>query len=379
MPYWRLSAFYFFYFASLGALVPFWGLYLKDLGYSALEIGQLMAILLATKIVAPNIWGWLADRSGRHMAIVRSASLLSILVFLGVFAVTGFWGLALVMGLFSFFWNASLPQVEAVTFNHLREQIHRYAKVRLWGSVGFILSVAGLGLALEWWETGLVPAVVLVLYLGIWLSSLTVPEAGNDTHHAEQGSIIALLLRPEVLAFFVACFMLQASHGVYYAFYSLYLEEYGYAKPLIGALWALGVVAEVLVFIVMHRLLQRWGARRVLIASLILTALRWLLIGGFPEQLWILISAQILHAASFGTFHAAAIHLVHHYFTGRFQGRGQALYSSLSFGAGGALGSLMGGYLWSDAGPQVAFVVSAVGAMVGTVAAWVWVDRERRY
>jgi len=380
MPYWRLSGFYFFYFAALGALVPFWGLYLKDRGFTPLEIGQLMAILLATKIVAPNIWGWIADRSGRRMAIVRQASLLSLLVFLGVFIAHGFWGLALVMALFSFFWNASLPQFEAVTFNHLRERIHRYATIRLWGSVGFILTVAGLGLAMEWWGTSLVPPVVWVFYVGIWLSSLLVPEAGHPPHQRQQrGSILELLMRPEVLAFFFACFMLQASHGVYYVFYSLYLEEYGYSKPLIGGLWALGVVAEVLVFMVMHHLLQRWRARRVLIASLLLTVLRWLLIGGFPEQLGILLLAQTLHAASFGTFHAAAIHLVHHYFTGRFQGRGQALYASLSFGAGGALGSLVSGYLWSDAGPQVAFMVSAGGALLGTAAAWVWVDRERRY
>lgn len=379
MPYWRLSAFYFFYFASLGALIPFWGLYLQDRGFTALDIGQLLAIIMATKIVSPNIWGWIADRSGRPMVIVRLASLLSMVVFLGVFRVDGFWTLALVMGLFSFFWNASLPQVEAVTFNHLRERIHRYASIRLWGSVGFICTVAGLGQALEWGGTGLVPLVVWVLFLGIWLSSLSVPEAGNGRHPEQQGGILALFRRPEVLAFFFACFMLQASHGVYYAFYSIYLAEHGYSKPLIGALWALGVIIEVLVFMVMHRLLRRWGARRVLIASLFLAALRWLLIGGFPERLWILLFAQTLHAASFGTFHAAAIHLVHHYFTGRFQGRGQALYSSLSFGAGGALGSLMSGYLWADAGPQVAFAISAAGALLGTVVAWLGVDRKRRY
>lgn len=379
MPYWRLSAFYFFYFASLGALIPFWGLYLQDRGFTALDIGQLLAIIMATKIVAPNVWGWIADRSGRRMAIVRLASLLSMVVFLGVFRADEFWTLALVMGMFSFFWNASLPQLEAVTFNHLRERIHRYASIRLWGSIGFICTVAGLGQALEWWGTGLVPLVVWAFFLGIWLSSLIVPEAGNGMHAEQQGSILTLLRRPEVLAFFFACFMLQASHGVYYVFYSIYLTEYGYSTPLIGGLWALGVVIEVLAFLVMHHLLQRWGARRVLIASVFLAALRWLLIGGFPEQLWILLFAQTLHAASFGTFHAAAIHLVHHYFTGRFQGRGQALYSSLSFGAGGALGSLVSGYLWTDAGPQVAFAISAAAALLGTVVAWVWVDRNRRF
>jgi PPP family 3-phenylpropionic acid transporter len=379
MPYWRLSSFYFFYFASLGALVPFWGLFLREQGFGALEIGQLMAIIMATKIVAPNIWGWIADHTGRRVHIVQLASLLALLVFLGVFFAHGFWTLALVMTLFSFFWNASIPQMEAVTFNHLGPRIHRYSTIRLWGSIGFIITVTALGQALEWTDTSLVPQVVLVLYLGIWLSSLMVPEyqGGHPTDHA--GRIWGLLKRPEVMAFFFACFMLQASHGAYYAFYSIYLQDQGYSKTLIGGLWALGVIIEVLMFLIMHRLLQRFGARRVLIASLALAVVRWLLIGVFPEQLWILIFAQLLHAATFGTFHASSIHLVHHYFTGRFQVRGQGLYSSLSYGAGGALGALASGYLWSGAGPLSTFAVASGMALLGTLAAWAWVDREHRF
>jgi PPP family 3-phenylpropionic acid transporter len=379
MPYWRLSSFYFFYFASLGALVPFWGLFLREQGFGALEIGQLMAIIMATKIVAPNIWGWIADHTGRRVHIVQLASLLALLVFLGVFFAHGFWTLALVMTLFSFFWNASIPQMEAVTFNHLGPRVHRYSTIRLWGSIGFIITVTVLGQALEWTDTSLVPQVVLVLYLGIWLSSLMVPEyqGGRPTDHA--GRIWGLLKRPEVMAFFFACFMLQASHGAYYAFYSIYLQDQGYSKTLIGGLWALGVIIEVLMFLIMHRLLQRFGARRVLIASLALAVVRWLLIGVFPEQLWILVFAQLLHAATFGTFHASSIHLVHHYFTGRFQVRGQGLYSSLSYGAGGALGALVSGYLWSGAGSLSTFAVASGMALLGTLAAWAWVDREHRF
>jgi PPP family 3-phenylpropionic acid transporter len=283
------------------------------------------------------------------------------------------------MTLFSFFWNASLPQMEAVTFNHLRDRVRRYATIRLWGSIGFILTVSGLGQALEWWDTGLVPMVVLGLYLGIWLASLGVPEAAGHPQPDAHGSMLARLRSPEVLAFFFACFMMQASHGAYYAFYSIFLEGHGYAKTLIGGLWAVGVLIEVLMFLVMHHLLRAFGARRVLIASLAVAVVRWLLIGAFPDRLWVLVLAQTLHAATFGTFHASAIHLVHHYFTGRLQGRGQALYSSLSFGGGGALGSLASGYLWTDAGPMATFAVSSAVALLGTVAAWLWVDRARRY
>ena len=112
MPYWRLSSFYLFYFAALGALVPFWTLYLNTLGFNAVEIGQLMAIPTATKIIAPYIWGWLGDHIGRRMAIVRAGSFLAFLTFLLVFWLSGYSGIALAMSLFSFFWNAVLPQVD---------------------------------------------------------------------------------------------------------------------------------------------------------------------------------------------------------------------------------------------------------------------------
>ncbi|EXJ14374.1 MFS transporter [Imhoffiella purpurea] len=372
MPYWRLSSYYFFYFASLGALVPFWGLYLQSKGFDALAIGLLMAILSATKIVAPMLWGHLADHGGRRMRLVQLGSLLAFLGFLVVFAASGFWGMALAMLLFSFFWNASLPQMEAITFNHLRERPTGYALVRVWGSIGFVLVVVALGVFVERGSLGIVPVWVLALVLGILISTLLIPDSPPASGDRASPSLRALLCCPEVIAFFAACFLMQLSHGIYYAFYSIHLESAGYSSTAVGQLWALGVVAEVAVFLVMHRLLDRFGARRVLIWSLGLAAVRWFAIGACVDLLAVQIGAQLLHAASFGTFHAAAIHLVHHLFPGRTQGRGQALYNSLSFGAGGAAGSLVGGLLWSDYGPVLTFGVGSAVSALGLVIAVRW-------
>lgn len=380
MPYWRLSGFYFFYFASLGAMLPFWGLYLQDLGYSALAIGQLMAILQATKIVAPNLWGWLADRTGRGMGIVRLASLLSWMAFATIFVVRGFWDMALMMIVFSFFWNASLPQMEVVTINHLGSRLRRYANIRLWGSIGFILAVLALGALVARQGSPVVPVVTLGLQVAIWLASLLVFERPVEARAIHEGaSVRGVLRRPEVAAFLLAGFLMQTSHGVYYAFFSIHLTQAGYASDLIGGLWAWGVVVEVLVFAIMHRLLERFGARRILLVSLALAALRWLLIGAFVTEPAVLILAQVFHAATFGAFHAGAIHLTHHYFTGRLQGRGQALFNSLVYGAGGACGSLGSGWLWSEAGPLATFGASALVAALGLGIAWRWVDREGRF
>jgi PPP family 3-phenylpropionic acid transporter len=157
---------------------------------------------------------------------------------------------------------------------------------------------------------------------------------------------------------------MQMSHGTYYTFYSIYLESQGYSKSLIGELWALGVVAEVVVYIFfMHAALMRFGAIRLLMFSLLLAALRWILIGSFSAYLPVLLFAQLLHAATFGIFHAAAIHSVHHRFPRMLLGRGQALYSSVSFGLGGTLGSLSSGYLWEYFGSFTSFFVSALLAL----------------
>jgi len=379
MPYWRLSGFYFFYFAVLGALVPYWGLFLRGRGFDAVAIGELMAILMATKVVAPNIWGWLGDHLGHRMRIVRVASLISLLTFAGMFWAEGFWTIALVMTLYSFFWNASLPQFEVVTFRYLGAQAPRYARIRVWGSIGFIATVIVLGRLVEWHGPEVVLPGVLLIFVGIWLSSVLVSDPDPEAHAHDQPSLVSILKRPAIIGFFVAVFLMQASHGPYYAFYSIYMKDHGYTETLIGQLWALGVLAEVGLFVVMHRLLGRWGARRVLVASLALAALRWLLIGQYADSLALLALAQLLHAATFGTFHAASIHLVYHYFRGRHQGRGQALYSSVSFGAGGAAGSLASGYAWQGIGPGMTFAAASLIAVAGALVAWRLIDADHDY
>ena len=370
LPYWRLSSFYFFFFASLGAIVPYWSLYLSSLGFDAVAIGQMMAVVMATKIVAPNVWGWLADHTGRRMSIVRMACFLAAVVFSGVFWGSGFWWLVWVMALFSFFWNAALPQFEAQTLSALGDQHHRYSQIRLWGSVGFILAVVALGSALERFGISLLPWVVVTLFGALWLSSLVVPGGSVRQESRQSASILDILRRPAVMALFAVCFLLQMSHGPYYTFFSIYLENFGYSRSQIGQLWGLGVVAEVGVFLVMHRLLPRYGALSLLFWSLGLATLRWLLIAWFVQWWPVIWGAQLLHAASFGIYHAVAIYLIHKLFVGRHQGRGQALYSSVSFGAGGALGSLFSGYVWSSLGASYSFVFGAFMSALAFVLAW---------
>jgi PPP family 3-phenylpropionic acid transporter len=304
------------------------------------------------------------------MPIVRLGALLALLGFVAVFWADGFWLMALTMAVWSFFWNGPLPLMEAVTFNHLGTRANRYAQVRVWGSIGFILTVLLVG----WWQqragSGVVPVAVLMLFVGILLSVLLVPDRPHAHPASEPLALRTLLRRRAVLLFLLACLLMQASHGAYYAFYSILLEASGYSDPAVGALWAFGVLIEVLVFLRMHWLLERFTAHGLILASLALAVARWLMIGFFIEVLALQIVAQALHAATFGVFHAAAIHLTHHYFPGPTQGRGQAAYNSVSFGVGGAIGSLISGLLWSSAGSAWTFSTAAGFAALGFGAAY---------
>lgn len=376
MPYWRLSGFYLFYFASIGVLVPYWGPYLNRLGFSPSEIGELMAMVMATKIVSPNIWAWIADHTGRRMQIVRGGSFLAALFFAGVFFGNGYWWLMAVVFLFSFCWNACLPQFEANTLSYLGDQPHRYSAIRLWGSVGFILAVIAVGPLLSQYGQQWMPVVMLGLMIAIWLSSLLVPERAAAHVSIDHQSLRQVLLKPAVIALLLVCFLNQASHGPYYTFYTLYLEQAGYGAVSIGWLWALGVIAEVAVFMVMHRLVPRFGLRNLLLFAIFLTAIRWWMIGAFIDSLALLIVAQLFHAASFGIYHAVAIQLIHRYFVGKNQGRGQALYTSVSFGLGGVAGALYAGYSWQSLGATASFNIAAVLSLLAFIVTW-WGIRER--
>ena len=254
--------------------------------------------------------------------------------------------------------------------SHLGEGTHRYSSIRLWGSIGFILAVVIMGSVLQRHDTGILPLVILLLLAGIWAASLAVPESAAGHLPIDHEPLSKVLRRPIVVALLVVCFLMQASHGPYYTFYSIYLEDHHYTRTVIGQLWALGVIAEIGVFLLMYRLLPRFGVRTLLLTSLALTTLRWLLIAWFVTQPYIMIVAQLLHAASFGIYHAVAISLIHRYFIGRHQGRGQALYSSLSFGAGGAVGSLYSGYTWVSIGPSMTYSLAALLSAVAFMVAW---------
>ena len=372
LPKAAIGRFYFAYFAGLGVFIPFWPLYLSQLGYSPSAIGQLMAVTLLTKIVAPNVWGWLADRLGQRMGLVRWGSVAAWLGFALVYQLRdSFWPLALALLGFSFCWNAVLPQFEANTLAHLGARGAYYARLRLWGSLGFIVIAQGLGVLLPLSGLDSVPYWLLLMLAFTALSSWSVTEAvSTRSAHLESPALWPLLRQPGVLALLLASALNQAGHAPYYGFFTVHVQSLGYSPAWAGSFWCLGVLAEIGLFLLVPKLLQRLGARLLLTVSMSLTAGRWLLLASGSGSLWLLLPAQTLHGFSFGVNHAVAMYLIHRYFPAAAANRGQGLYSSVGIGVGGAVGHLLGGGLWSIGGASYGFGWSAVCSVVAISLAW---------
>lgn len=373
LPYWRLSGYYFFYFAFIGAFSPYFALYLQSLNFSAWDIGLLMSQMQLMRLFGPNLWGWLSDHFGHRVAIVRLAGLVSLAGFSAFFWLDRLPGMLAAMAVLAFFWSAALPLVETLTLDHLREERGRYSRIRVWGSVGFIAAVMGAGAILEAVPPAGILQVCWVILLGILACALVLPEAHAPLMSQPAPPIAAILRRGEVRALLAACFAMSAAHGAFYVFYSIHLAANGYGTTEIGLLWSLGVIAEIAVFMVMARLNARFSLRAILLASFAAAVLRFAIMGWGVESAALMIFGQLLHGLTFGAYHASAIAAVGRLFPGRAQGRGQALYSSISFGAGGLLGALVSGWTWDDWGAGWTFSLGSACALAGFALVWRWV------
>jgi PPP family 3-phenylpropionic acid transporter len=372
----RLAAYYFAFFAHAGAFLSYFGLYLAALGLGAAEIALAIAMPQVARIVAPALWGWLADAWSARYAGARRA----IVVFSGFATLAGFAALygehraaaiALILLATSFASAGAAPLVEAITLTSLAGRAGGYGPIRLWGSIGFILAVLGTGAWLDRHAPATLLPLLVALAVPLCAAALLVPRAAAPRAGHEAARLAAVLGRAEVLAFFGATFCMTAAHGAMYVFYSIYLDATGYSKTLIGALWTLGVLAEIVLFLRLPQLMRRFALRALLVASFACAVVRFLAIGWGVESLAVLAAAQLLHAATFGAFHSASVAAVHRLFPGPLEARGQALYSSLAYGLGGASGSLLAGWTWQALGAGPSFTVSAAFAGAGLLlVAW---------
>lgn len=363
--HYRLSRFYFIYYFFVGAFTPYWALYLSSEKFSPADIGILMSLFQVSRIFAPHFWGWLADHTARRVQWIKLTAFLGLCGFIAVFWAHGFFWFFLVMAALSIFTSSTLPLAESLTFAHLAITNGHYSRIRMWGSLGFIVAATVLGFLID--LTGIQSLLwfLLVMQIALFALTYTLPEPKVAPHNDDHFSLWQVIKQPNVIALLVGCSLMVTSHGVLYNFYSIYLSDHGYSKGMIGLLWSLGVICEIGIFMLMPKIMRRYSLKTILMASLALAVLRFSLIGLAVDDLWILLFAQCLHAATFGSFHVASVEVITQFFKGRYQARGQAIYNSVAYGVGGSVGGIAGGYALQYLGGQMTFLLSAIFPLLG--------------
>ncbi|QDD10590.1 MFS transporter [Candidatus Methylopumilus planktonicus] len=368
--HWRLSRFYFFYYFFVGSFVPYWGIYLQSENFSPSSIGILLSLFQISRIVAPNFWGWIADHTGHRVKWIKLTSFLGLIGFIGIFWAKGFFWIFLVMLALSLFTSSTLPLAESLTLAHLATTDGHYSRIRLWGSIGFIVASLFLGYLIDLQGINILLWVLLITQAIIFFLSNTIPEAKEIHHKKNDLSIWKIIKTPSVVALLIGCTLMVSAHGVLYNFYSIYLKEHGYSSATIGWLWTVGVICEIFIFMLMPKILRQYSLKTILLISLFLGVIRFILIGASPDQFYLLLIAQMFHAATFGSFHAASIEVIAYFFKGRNQSRGQAIYNSVAYGIGGTIGGLGGGYLIQYLGGQLGFMIAAISPLIGFIVIW---------
>uniref|UniRef100_A0A486XSL7 Nucleoside:H+ symporter:Major facilitator superfamily n=1 Tax=Rheinheimera sp. BAL341 TaxID=1708203 RepID=A0A486XSL7_9GAMM len=362
---------YFTYFGVLGIFVPYFGLFLDGRGLNSADIGLLLAIVTASRIVGPSIWALVAERSGKPLTVMRVGALLAAMGCLSSFADYGFWPLLAGFALFSFFWTAILPQLEVSAFAFLNDDTQAYSRIRTAGSVGYIVLVLLSGWLYERYGSEFLPLSALLFLVLLLLSLFLLPKVSvNAELSSAQVSFSRLLKNTVLLRFMLAAFLLQVSFAPFYGFFTLYSRDLGYSGTQTGVFIGLAIAAEIVAFYFAGGLMRNRSYRLLLGLCYGVTVLRWYLLAAFADNVWLLCFSMLLHAGSFAIAHSCAMQFIQQFFPKNLRSRGQALYAGVIFGGGGAIGAYVSGLLWRDGvGASTTFYFAALLALAATLLA----------
>ena len=361
------AAFFFFYFAYIGLMSPYLSLYFSSRNFGAIEIAALMSMFQITRILGPFAWGWLADVRRDRLGIMRITSCLAVIVFLGIFYLETYVYLLIWLFLLNTVISSLMPLGEAATIHALYKDKsfdQRYGRLRLWGSIGFIVMVMAAGAWFEAFGISSLPWFGLSALIILAILTMTLREPPMEASHHISSGFLKALKNKDVIWFMSANFWMIFGHAAFYVFYSLYLDGLGYSKSEIGLLWMLGVAAEVVFFYFQNSFFKRFNTKTILVWAYLMMAVRFLIIAYLPHTMT-LILAKLMHAATFGAHHSASLKMLQRWFSGAMQARGQALYTTVSYGVGGTVGGLASGWVWEHWGAPHVFGVAAVSGLLG--------------
>ncbi len=368
---------YFLYFGVLGIFLPFFNLYCYHLGFSGFRIGILSAVRSVVMVLFPIIWGALADRLNARRPIYILCNFCSALIWMLYLFTVDFWPMLVITVFYGMFYAPIISFLEAFTMDLLGREKKSYGRIRAWGSISFIMIVLVLGKIIDLYSVEII--VVLVLAGSLMLS--TISTRIPDIQIAQKKRLTPgarSLIDRRALVFLFCAFLMLVSHGAYYGFFSIHLENLGYGSTFIGLTWALASAAEILVMIRSDRIFKRFSLEAVLIFSFLVAALRWFILF-FAQSVPAILLSQVLHAVTYGTFHMASILYIDRLAPDKAKTLGQAVNNAVTYGLGLMVGFFFSGYLYEITGSFVLFIISCLIALSGGLFFWGFCMLDRRY
>ena len=364
----RYAFFYGAVFLVIGIALPFWPLWLESRGLTPAEIGLLLGPAYWIKVVTTPSLAYAADRSGRTKTVLIVLAGISLLAYGGFFWATAFWQIFLLQLLAAATFFALNPLAESMTLAAVTRDNLDYGRIRLWGSLTFILGALGTGALLEGRSSDIILWLIVGAACGALLAAIVFPAAPPQPSRPQAGQLRALLTQGAFLPFLIAAGLLQASHAVYYGFSSLNWEAAGLSKEAIGWLWAEGVIAEILLFALAGKYLSRASPRSLLLWAGLAGVLRWSLLG-LTNDLWLLILLQTLHAGTFGLAHLGAMRFIAGRAPDGHRATAQGLYAAISGGLIMGLAIMVSGGLYEHFAGQAYFAMAGISLAGALLAA----------
>ncbi len=372
-----LAAFYFAYFMTIGVTQPYLSGYLKGLGLSATEIGALLAVSPLLAMVAPVFWGYVADRTGRPDKVLTALALGALASFLPLTVTEQFAPLLLALAAYAFFTTSVTPMIDSLTLRHVRRTGGAYARLRLFGSLGFIVSAFVFGLVVTRLDRAVVWAVVFLI-AGYLLVSLRVRDpSAKPLERLHPLAGLALLRFPALRLLLASTALHWIAGAPFHAFFAVHATALGHGPWVVGLSASLGVAAEVAVMLLYPSFEARFSPRWVLVVAFAASVARWLGMA-LLDQAWPLIGLSLLHGLSFGAFYVAAIAQVSRLVPDALRVSGQALFVACTFGLGGVIGFAASGVLYDSVGGHRLYGVAAgVESLAVILALWLAVRGPR--
>ncbi len=359
---------YFLYFGVLGIYLPYFNLYCYHLGFNGTQIGILSAVRSVVMVIFSLVWGLLADRFQRRWTIYILCSAGSTLIWVFFLFTGDFWLMLVITVAYVAFYAPVISFLEAFTMDQLTNRKEIYGTVRVWGSIGFILVVIGLGRAIDFFPIRLTIVLILVGSMIQAAGALWMPGSTSDRLPFLQPSFGELLNR-RVIFFLSSGFLMLVSHGAYYGFFSIHLENLGYSRTFIGLAWAVASLAEIFVMIKSGVIFKRYALEKVLLFSFTVAVFRWIVLY-FARTPALILSSQALHAVTYGTFHIASILCIDRLAPKQAKTVGQAVNNAVQYGLGLMVGFFINGFLYERIGSAALFMMSAGIAAVGGMLFW---------